>query len=122
MKIVVDMNLSPRWVALLNAAGLDAVHWSDVGAPTARDEDIMAWAIAAEDVVLTHDLDFSAILAFTNHSKPSVVQIRAQDLNPDHIGAQVVTAIHQTQSELLAGAIVSVDPVHARLRMLPLQP
>ena len=122
MKIVVDMNLSPRWVACLQAAGHDAVHWSDVGAPTARDEEIMAWAIAAEAVVVTHDLDFSAILAFTNHSKPSVVQIRAADLNPDRIGAHVVAAIHQTQTELQAGAIVSVDPVHARLRLLPLQP
>ena len=122
MKIVVDMNLSPRWIACLKAAGFEAVHWSDVGAPTAPDEAIMAWAIEAEAVVLTHDLDFSAILAFANNSKPSVVQIRAEDLNPDHIGAQVVAAIAQTQAELIAGAIVSVDPVHARLRLLPLQP
>ena len=122
MKLVVDMNLSPRWIACLKAAGHDAVHWSEVGAATAPDEAIMAWAIAADAVVLTHDLDFSAILAFTNHSKPSVVQIRAEDLNPDHIGAHVVAAIHQTQTELRAGAIVSVDPVRARLRLLPLQP
>ena len=121
MKIVVDMNLSPRWIACLKAAGLDAVHWSDVGAVTARDEDIMAWAIAADAVVLTHDLDFSAILAFSKNTKPSVVQVRAVDLNPDRIGAQVVAAIQQTQAELIAGAIVSVDPVHARLRLLPLQ-
>lgn len=121
MKIVVDMNLSPRWIALLNAAGLDAVHWSDVGAPTARDEEIMAWAISADAVVLTRDLDFSAILAFSKNTKPSVVQIRAEDLNPDKIGIHVVAAINQTRSELTTGAIVSVDPVHARLRLLPLQ-
>ena len=122
MKIVVDMNLSPRWVAYLNTAGLDAVHWSDVGAINARDETIMAWAIAVDVVVLTHDLDFSAILAFTQHTQPSVVQIRAADLNPDHIGAQVVAAIQQTHTELTTGAIVSVDPVQARVRLLPLSP
>lgn len=115
------MNLSPRWIACLKAAGHDAVHWSEVGVATARDEEIMAWAITADAVVLTHDLDFSAILAFTNHSKPSVVQIRAADLNSDHIGAQVVAAIHQPQTELRASAIVSVERVNARLRLL-LQP
>ena len=121
MKIVVDMNLSPRWVAHLKAAGFDALHWIEVGAATARDEEIMAWAISADAIVLTQDLDFSAILAFSKNTKPSVVQIRAEDLNPDKIGAQVVSAINQTRSELTTGAIVSVDPVHARLRLLPLQ-
>lgn len=121
MKIVVDMNLSPRWVTHLKAAGFDAIHWIEVGAATARDEEIMAWAISADAIVLTHDLDFSAILAFSKNTKPSVIQIRAEDLNPDKIGVQVVSAINQTRSELIAGAIVSVDPVHARLRLLPLQ-
>lgn len=32
MKLLVDMNLSPRWVAVLVGAGVDAVHWSAVGA------------------------------------------------------------------------------------------
>ena len=115
------MNLSPRWIECLKAAGLDAVNWSDVGTATARDEEIKAWAILADVVVLTHDLDFSAILAFSKNTKPSVVQIRAADLNPDRIDARVVAAIQQTQAELIAGAIVSVDPVQARLRLLPLQ-
>jgi predicted nuclease of predicted toxin-antitoxin system len=31
MKILVDMNLSPAWVRVLQAHGWDAVHWSEVG-------------------------------------------------------------------------------------------
>jgi predicted nuclease of predicted toxin-antitoxin system len=31
MKLLVDMNLSPRWVNLLAEAGIDAVHWSALG-------------------------------------------------------------------------------------------
>jgi predicted nuclease of predicted toxin-antitoxin system len=121
MKIVVDMNLSPRWVAPLNAAGFDTQHWSAIGAVTATDEEIMAWAVSADAVVLTHDLDFSAILAFSSNSKPSIVQIRATDLNPDKIGPRVIAAINKTRAELAAGAVVSVDPVHSRLRLLPLR-
>jgi len=32
MKLLVDMNLSPRWVAVLEGAGFVAAHWSTLGA------------------------------------------------------------------------------------------
>ena len=37
MKILVDMNLSPGWVDFLIEAGIEAVHWSKVGASDAND-------------------------------------------------------------------------------------
>jgi predicted nuclease of predicted toxin-antitoxin system len=37
----------------------------------------MAYAKLHGRIVLTHDLDFSAILAATKGDKPSVVQVRA---------------------------------------------
>jgi len=48
----------------------------------------MAYARTHDFVVLTHDLDFGAILAATHGDKPSVVQIRAEDVSPDVIGRQ----------------------------------
>lgn len=42
----------------------------------------MAYARSNNYVVLTHDLDFGAILAATHGEKPSVVQIRAEDVSP----------------------------------------
>jgi predicted nuclease of predicted toxin-antitoxin system len=41
LSIVIDMNLSPDWVALLQAHGWSAVHWSTVGDPRATDRAIM---------------------------------------------------------------------------------
>lgn len=35
MKLLIDMNLSPRWLDVLSQAQFDAAHWSDVGAATA---------------------------------------------------------------------------------------
>ena len=75
MKLLVDMNLSKRWIALLANAGLEARHWSVLGKVDAPDTEIMAYPKAHDYVVLTHDLDFSAILAVTHGEKPSVVQI-----------------------------------------------
>lgn len=122
MKLLVDMNLSPRWVRVLTDAGINAAHWSSLGLANAPDSEIMRYAGAHDYVVLTHDLDFSAILAATHGEKPSVVQIRAEDVSPDVIGANVITALRQMTDELEQGALVTVDPNRTRLRVLPLQP
>jgi Uncharacterized protein conserved in bacteria len=37
MNLIVDMNLSPRWVSLLCEAAIKAVHWSEIGRPNAPD-------------------------------------------------------------------------------------
>lgn len=121
MKLLVDMNLSPRWVSLLGNAGIEATHWSTLGANNAPDTEIMAYASANDYVVLTHDLDFSAILAATHGKKPSVVQIRADDVNPDVIGSQVIAALRQMTSDLADGALLTIDPNRTRMRLLPLQ-
>jgi predicted nuclease of predicted toxin-antitoxin system len=120
MKLLIDMNLSPRWVGVLADSGFQAVHWSQLGAPNAPDKAIMAFAAARNYVVVTHDLDFSAILAATGGDKPSVVQIRADDVSPEAIGPQVVSALRQLRAELAEGALVAIDPRRTRLRVLPL--
>jgi predicted nuclease of predicted toxin-antitoxin system len=121
MKLLVDMNLSPRWISMLIDAGIEAAHWSTLGANNAPDSLIMSYAHANDYVVLTHDLDFSAILAATHGEKPSVVQIRADDVSPDVIGKQVILALRQMASELEEGALLTVDPNRTRLRVLPLR-
>jgi predicted nuclease of predicted toxin-antitoxin system len=44
MKLLVDMNLSPRWIGLLTDAGIEAAHWSFLGPHDAPDSEIMAYA------------------------------------------------------------------------------
>jgi predicted nuclease of predicted toxin-antitoxin system len=120
MKIVIDMNLSPRWVQVLKDAGLETVHWSAIGLATAKDSEIMTYAAGNDSIVLTHDLDFGAILAVTHGEKPSVVQIRAEDLRPEVIGKRVINALHQMKAELESGALLTIDTKRIRLRLLPL--
>lgn len=120
MKFLIDMNLTPRWVALLSDAGYMASHWSSLGAMDAPDDELMAYAIKHGMIVFTHDLDFSAILAATRGDGPSVVQLRTDNVSPEEIGDSVVAAVRQMQSELLAGALLTIDPKRSRLRLLPL--
>src|SRR5665647_1284961 len=44
MKLVVDVNLPPKWVEFLATRGIEAVHWSQVGDLRATDSTIMQWA------------------------------------------------------------------------------
>ena len=121
MKILLDMNLSPTWVRFLEENGFEAVHWSTAGQPTARDAVIMAWARDHGFVVITHGLDFSALLATTQVGGPSVLQVRTQDVLPDAVGSDVVRVLRQHQSALEQGAIISVDELTSRVRVLPIR-
>jgi len=70
MKILLDMNLSPVWVQFLTEKGFEAVHWSQIGDPKAKDPVIMQWARANDHIVFTHDLGFSALLAAGGENSP----------------------------------------------------
>ena len=119
-KLVIDMNLSPEWVQTLLAWGWDAVHWSTVGDPRATDRAIMTWAAANQYVVFTHDLDFGTMLALSHEAGPSVLQVRAQNVLPDHLGAAVAAALGQHEEDLSSGALVVVDEGRSRVRVLPI--
>ncbi|MFZ5563101.1 MAG: DUF5615 family PIN-like protein [Thermodesulfobacteriota bacterium] len=121
MKLLIDMNLSPQWVPVLTAAGWEAVHWSSIGRPTATDHEIFEYAKSHGCVIFTHDLDFGAILAATNADYPSVIQVRAQDVTPEHLSGFVTAALHQFKQHLDAGALVTIDDKKSRARILPLR-
>jgi predicted nuclease of predicted toxin-antitoxin system len=121
MRLLLDMNLAPRWCDRLIEDGHEAVHWSSIGASEATDVAILAYAKAHGFVVLTHDLDFGAILAATGGEGPSVVQIRAEDTSPEAIGVLLLAGLRQMADELDVGALVTIEPGRSRLRLLPLR-
>ena len=121
MKLVVDMNLSPSWVERLAGHGFEAVHWSTLGAATAPDAEILTWANEHGFVVITNDLDFSAILAASAGATPSVVQVRTQDLLSDEAVSVVAKAVQAHREDIERGALLSIDERGTRVRMLPLK-
>ena len=120
MRLLIDMNMSPDLCSKFQAVGREALHWSALGAPNAPDPTIMAYAKRHGLVVLTHDLDFGAILAATRAEGPSVVQIRTEDVMSDRFVSVVSIALTRFESELTAGALVIVDEGRSRVRILPI--
>lgn len=122
MRLLIDMNLSPRWVDVLVAAGHDAVHWISMGAPNATDRELMQRAVSERRVILTQDLDFGTILAVGGLLGPSVIQFRSQSVLPEQTAAGLLAAIEAAQVHLEAGALVTVDPPGHRVSILPIRP
>jgi predicted nuclease of predicted toxin-antitoxin system len=121
VKLLVDMNLSPTWVDRLARHGFEAVHWSTIGAATAPDVEILTWANEHGFVIVTNDLDFSAILAASAGATPSVVQIRTQDLLSDEAVSIVAKALDAHREDIERGALLSIDEAGTRVRVLPLR-
>ena len=121
MKLLVDMNLSPSWVDRLARQGFEAVHWSTIGAATAPDVEILTWANEHHFVIITNDLDFSAILAAGAVDGPSVVQLRTQDLLSESAARIVARALEAHREDIERGALLSIDEGGTRVRMLPLK-
>ena len=120
MKILIDMNLSPRWVNSLTNIGIEAAHWINIGAANAPDTVIMEYAKVNDFSILTHDLDFSAILAVSRTNKPSVIQLRTSNISPESSADLVIRTIRKLSSDIEKGAIVTVDDNKIRLHFLPL--
>jgi predicted nuclease of predicted toxin-antitoxin system len=120
MKFVVDVNLSPKWIAFLNKAGHEAVYWTDLGDPTDPDQEIMLWARNNGAIVLTCDLDFSAMLAASGDRKPSVVQLRPWKHRPELLMGRLSIALSAYQRFLDAGVLLTIDLAASRVHKLPL--
>jgi predicted nuclease of predicted toxin-antitoxin system len=120
IKVLVDVNLSPAWTKMLATKGIEAVHWTALGDPRAPDEELLRYAREHGYVVFTHDLDFGALLALTRARGPSVIQVRAQDVSPDAIGDLVARVLAEHAAALESGALLTVEPYAARVRVLPI--
>jgi len=120
MKILLDVCLSPGWVAFFNSKNIESLHWSSIGDCNAKDIELFRYAQEHGFVVFTHDLDFGTILAHCRASAPSVIQARVQDVSPEAIGESVCTLIRQFEVELRSGAIVTLLPERNKVRVLPI--
>jgi predicted nuclease of predicted toxin-antitoxin system len=119
MKLVLDMNLSPKWNSVLRGAGHESVHWSTLGPGDTPDTDIATYAAENGFTVVTSDLDFGKILVDRNTSKPSVIQLRVEDARPNAVGHLVLSALDRYKDDLAEGAFITIEDRGTRLRTLP---
>lgn len=120
MKILIDMNLSPDGVDEFAAHQINAIHWSSAGKFDAPDKNLIDWAKEHNHIIFTHDLDFGTALALTRAEKPSVIQVRTQNVTVSHLSKIVLETI-KTHADLLEKrALLVIDEDKQRVRILPI--
>jgi predicted nuclease of predicted toxin-antitoxin system len=120
LKFLLNMNLPRELGRRLATCGHTWRHVGDIGLAAAADEQIVAEARQTREVILTHDLDYGAILAFSGEDAPSVITFRTVNTLPDHLLTRLNAVLPDIETALAQGAIVSLEDAAARVRRLPI--
>ena len=120
MRFLLDMNVPRKVGRLLTAAGHECRHVGDVGMSRASDTEIVHEARGRNEVIVTHDLDYGHLLAFSGDAAPSVITFRLRNTRPCRLAARVVDSWPEIERPLVEGAIVILEDVAVRIRSLPM--
>ena len=107
-------------MALLKANGCDILRVSDVLPQDAPDSIILEHARLGSQTVITQDLDYSALLASTHYTRPSVISLRLQNNRPERLATILEKILPTIEDDLQTGSIVVVEENRIRVRALPL--
>jgi predicted nuclease of predicted toxin-antitoxin system len=113
------MGIARSVVEALRDTGFDSVHLLEEGLERMPDGAILDKARAEGRIILTHDLDFGDLLASGALTSPSVITFRLSDMRGHRVLDHLMAALPQFQSELEAGACVTITEGKARCRSLP---
>lgn len=119
MKLLVDLNLSPRVAAGLRAAGHHVVRVGEELDARATDLELVAEAKRTGSVVVSRDQDFSALLIASGARAPSLINLRTSEVRAEQVTRFLLDVLERASEELAAGAVVTIDDRRIRIRRLP---
>ena len=120
MRLLDDLNVAPRTVEFLRSRGHDVVRSDALLPGTASDAEIVETALREARTIRTHDLDFSALVALSGRSRPSVISLRLSSSRIERVNQRLQEVLVAIATELESGAIVSVEDGGVRARSLPI--
>ncbi len=120
LRLLADMNISPKTVEALRQKGWDIVRVSKLLPVNTTDAEVLDFARHEERVVVTQDLDFSTLLALGGHDRPSLVTLRLSISDPETVTRRVLEVLPRIEQMLQEGCAVTVEEVSVRVRKLPI--
>lgn len=121
LRFLADMNISPLTVEALRRAGWDIVRVSNLPPANATDREILELARREDRVVVTQDMDFSALLAVEGFHRPSLVTLRLLETGPETVIRRLLQVLPQVEAALRQGSAVTVEDTVVRVRQLPIR-
>src|SRR5713101_3396419 len=100
MKFLLNMNMPRALGRRLAAEGHTWRHVRDIAMARASDAAILEEARRNQEIVVTHDLDYGHLLAFSGESGPSVVIFRVRNTHPDNLFARIMNSWSEIENPL----------------------
>ena len=123
MRLLADINVSPRTVEFLNEIGHDSV-WAGALIPgDSPDEAIIALALETGRVIVTSDLDFPRLIMLSGASEPSLLLLRLEsgpegDSHTEQVNRALAAALPTAAEYQDDGFICTIDETGYRIRSL----
>ncbi|MEW6386146.1 MAG: DUF5615 family PIN-like protein [Thermodesulfobacteriota bacterium] len=121
MRFLLNMNLPRALARRLTEAGHACRHAGDIGLAQAADVEIMAEAERNRETIITHDLDYGHLLAFSGDTAPSVIIFRLRNTHPEALFTRLLAVWPEVEQPLREGAIVILEEAALRVRPLPIR-
>jgi predicted nuclease of predicted toxin-antitoxin system len=90
MKFLLNMNVPRELGRRLKTEGHECRHAGDIGMADVNDVEIMKEALASQETIITHDLDYSHLLAFSGARTPSVIIFRLRNSHPNNLFSRII--------------------------------
>ena len=120
MKFLLNMNVPRSLCRRMAEKGFECRHAGDIGLSEADDIDIIKEAKNNKEIIVTHDLDYGHLLAFSGDPSPSVIIFRLRNSHPDNLFSRLMSARSEIEGPLKEGAIVVLEDATLRIRELPI--
>lgn len=120
MLFLLNMNMARQLGRLLETQGHAWRHVADAGLQQAQDSLIVEAAKQSGEVILTHDLDYGTLLAFSGDVRPSVMIFRRRNVHPKALFEAMMDSWGDLAPALGAGALVILEDSTIRIRRLPI--
>lgn len=85
----------------------------------ATDQEVLAFSLEKNAVVVTLDADFHTILAVSGASGPSVIRLRLQGLGAPEVVELVRNVLARFEADLKRGSLVTVKALKTTCHRLP---
>lgn len=120
LRFLADAQISPLTIRDLRTQGWDIVRLPEALDQRSSDTQVLASARQHGRVVVTQDLDFSALLAVGGHAGPSVITLRLENPRPRLVTRRLLDVVSALEEELSEGSVVAADETSVRYRLLPI--
>ncbi len=115
MKFLVDENVAASVTRLLQSRGHDVKTVQQAGLVGAQDNVLIQLALDEKRIIITHDKDFGAILAYPLKQHSGVVLLRLRLPTPQNAAQAVDRLLAAVPKERMMGRVVVVEDARIRV-------